>query len=215
MSDDWRLRIDLHESGLARALTERLAASELEHDLESSFRDRVIVSVDEADVFCYTDSREQAERAARLIGSIAEEHGWDVEIELKRWHPVSEEWEDPDVPLPDDGFELAEERKELADREHEDSRSRGYPDYEVRVECRSHRDVNALAAKLEQEGIWSVRRWRYLMIGVADEDSANALAERIRREAPAGCSVTAEGNARAVLDERPFSPFSLFGGLGG
>jgi hypothetical protein len=214
MSDDWRLRIDLHEEGLARALTERLEASELEHDLKSSFHDRVIVSVDQTEVFCYAGSREQAERAAAVIRSLAQEHRWELECDLKRWHPVAEQWEDPDIPLPDAASEQAEERSELAEKEREDWESRGYPDYEVRVQCPSHRDVTELADRLEREGLRTVRRWRYLMIGVADEDSANALAERLRREAPSGCSVTAEGNARALLDERPFNPFSLFGGLG-
>ena len=64
MNDDWRLRIDLHENGLAHRLGELLGAEELEHDLERSFHDRVVVSVDGAEVFCYTGTRPQAERAA-------------------------------------------------------------------------------------------------------------------------------------------------------
>jgi len=60
MTDDWRLRVDLHESGIAHRLTEHLKASHLEHDLHDAFRDRVVVSRDGGEVFCYTDSREQA-----------------------------------------------------------------------------------------------------------------------------------------------------------
>ncbi len=33
MNDDWRVRIDVHDDGLARRLTEQLDADELEHDL--------------------------------------------------------------------------------------------------------------------------------------------------------------------------------------
>ena len=43
MNDDWRLRVEFHEDGVAHALSERLNAAEIEHDLEKSFADRVIV----------------------------------------------------------------------------------------------------------------------------------------------------------------------------
>jgi hypothetical protein len=54
-----------------------------------------------------------------------------------------------------------------------------------------------------------------VLIGATDEDGAKALAERIRAEAPAGSTVTAELNERFVYDNRPWSPFALLGGLGG
>jgi len=37
VSDEWRLRIDVHEEGHARALIDRLEAAELKHDLGSAF----------------------------------------------------------------------------------------------------------------------------------------------------------------------------------
>ncbi len=67
MNDDWRLHIDLHDEGFAHRLGERLQAEELEHDLERSFADKVVVSVDGHDVFCYAGTRAQAEAAQRLI----------------------------------------------------------------------------------------------------------------------------------------------------
>ncbi len=215
MSDDWRLRVDLHEHRLTHALTERLEASELEHDLETSFHDRVIVSGDRSEVFCYAGSRQQAERVEKLIRSLADEHGWRLDCELKRWHPAAEDWEDPDVPLPQADAQLVAERAALMERERAESAAQGYPEYEVRVRCPSHRDCRDLADKLRREGLRALHRWRYLLVGAADEDSADALAERIRREAPAGCVVTAEGNPRAILAERPFNPFTVFGGLAG
>ena len=39
-----------------------------------------------------------------------------------------------------------------------------------------------------------VRRWRFIVVGAETEDEANALAERIRREAPPGTKVVAEGS---------------------
>lgn len=214
MNDDWRLRIDVHEQGLARALTGRLQATELGHDLETSFHDRVVVTVDGADVFCYAGTREQAERAQALIERLAGEHQWQLEFELKHWHPTAEAWEDPDLPLPSTDAERAEERRELMNQERTETNARGYPEYEVRVECESERACEELAQKLSAEGIPSVQRSRFLLVGATDEDAASALAERIRGEAPPGSAVTTEGSYRAALDELP-NPFVLFGGLAG
>ena len=100
MNDDWRLRIELHEHGFAHTLGEQLAGGELEHDLARAFKDRAVVSVEGSEVFCYTGTRDQAERAEKLIHEIAGREGWEVEIELRHWHPTAEEWEDPDAPLP-------------------------------------------------------------------------------------------------------------------
>ena len=215
MNDDWRLRVDLHKDDIANLLTAYLEGSELEHDLETTFHDRVIVSADGPEVFCYTGTREQAERAERVIRSVAAERNWDVDFELRRWHPIAEEWEDPNAPLPSDEAARAAEHAELLKTEREESAVQGHPNYEVRVQCKSHRDTRELADRLEQEGLRLVRRWHYLLLGARDEDEANALAERIRREAPEGCVVTAEGNLLEVYEEGPQNPFAVLGGLGG
>jgi len=123
MSDDWRLRIDLHEEDAAHKLTERLEARELEHDLEASFHDRIVVSRDGGEVFCYAGTREQAERTERLIRSLAAEHGWQLDFDLKRWHPSEEEWEDPDKPLPEGTAERAAERAKLIEKERQEAES--------------------------------------------------------------------------------------------
>lgn len=215
MSNDWRLRIDLHESGIAHRLTEHLEASHLEHDLLDAFHDRVAVSRAGGEVFCYTDTREQAQRAQELIGSLVEQHRWTAALELRRWHPVAEEWEDPDAPVPVSDSERTAEHSERLERERADAAEHGYPDFEVRIECPSSAAAGELAEKLEQEGTPSVRRWKYLLIGAADEDSAQALAARLREQVPAGSTVTVEGTLGAVLEARPSNPFAIFGGLGG
>jgi hypothetical protein len=105
------------------------------------------------------------------------------------------------------------------EEEREESKAQGYPDYEVRVKCRSHGDARELADRLRQEGIPSVHRWQFVVLGAADEDDANALAERIRSEAPPGSTVTAEGSVAEADAEAPHSRFKAFsvflGGLGG
>src|SRR5581483_9195200 len=75
MNDDWRLRIELGEEREARELARRLHDFDREHDLSLAFGDRVVVSRDGADVFCYAANREQTEAAERAIRSLAAESG--------------------------------------------------------------------------------------------------------------------------------------------
>jgi hypothetical protein len=215
MNDDWRLAVDLHQDRLSNLLTARLRGRELRHDLETSFDDRVIVSTDGPEMFCYTGTREQAERAEQVIRSVAAEHQWEVDFELTRWHPVAEEWRDPDEPLPSEEAQRAAEHADMVAQQRAESVAQGHPNYEVRVQGRTHHDTVELAEKLEREGLRVVRRWHFLLLGAADEDDANALAERMRREAPEGSVVTTEGNLREVADEQPQNPFAFLGGLGG
>jgi hypothetical protein len=215
MNDDWRVRIDVHEDGLARGLTEHLDADELEHDLEHSFHDRVVVSIDGPMVFCYTGSRDQAQRVAELVAQIAQAHELTVDVDIAQWHPVAEEWESPDAPRPASPADVDEEFEHRVQDEREESADQGYPDFEVRIQCRSRHDASELSERLDRENITHVHRWSYLLVGATDEDSAQALAERLRGEAPAGAEVVVEQNRRVVYEHRPFNPFTLLGGLGG
>jgi hypothetical protein len=216
VSDDWRLKVELVDHGTARALTERLAAEELSEDFQKSFGDRLIVSGDGNDVLVYAGDREQADAAAEAIRGIATKHGWDVELDLKRWHPTAEEWEDPDKPLPESDADRAAEHARLVAREREETVERGYAEYEVKIHCSSHHDCVKLADRLRDEGLPTAHRWKYILVGATDEDSANALAERLRAEAPPGATVTAEVSERTTWDDDPGrGSFAWFGGLGG
>ncbi len=215
MDDDWRVRIAVNDDGVARVLTEQLDADELEHELRQSFHDRVVVSVDGPLVFCYAGSRDQAQRVADLVRQLAQQHDMTVDVQIAQWHPVSEEWESPDEALPANAAEVEEEREDRIEDEREESAEQGYPDFEVRVQCRSRHDASALSHRLDGENIVHVHRWSYLLVGASDEDSAQALAERLRGEAPAGSEVVVEQNRRVVYEHRPFNPFTLLGGLGG
>jgi hypothetical protein len=215
MNDDWRLRIELDEQGLARRLGERLESGEIEHDLEHAFHERVVVSINGPELFCYTGSREQAERAEELIRRVAGEHSWKIDVQLSHWHPVAEEWQDPDVPEPASASAVETEREERVEDEREESAEQGYPEMEVRVEAGSRHDARELAHRLEAEGLPNIHRHNYVLIGATDEDSAQALAERLRGELPDGTPISVEQNRRAVYDRRVWSPFSVLGGLGG
>lgn len=215
MNDEWRLQIDVRGERDAGSLTERLSAAELEHELSEAFHDRLIVSGDGPRVFVYAGTREQAERARDLIAKLAEAHGWELATELTHWHPDSEEWEDPDLPLPETAAARVAEHEELIAAERERLAETGEPEFEVRVDLPSHREAVRFAERLRAEGLPSVRRWKYLVVGAADEDSAAALATRLEGEAPTGSKVVVEGSGQVAYAERPANPFAVFGGLGG
>lgn len=215
MNDEWRLQIDIQDDAHATALGEHLGARELEHDLSDAFEDRVIVSRDGTRLFLYAGSREQIEAVRKLVDKIAAENGWTIESRLRRWHPAAEDWENPDEPLPQSEDSAEDEHEALIASERGRSERTGEPEYEVRVDLPSHHDAVEFAKRLEAEGIPAVRRWKYLVVGATDEDSAKELAERLRKEAPEGSEVTAEGSGQVAYAERPPNPFAIFGGLGG
>jgi hypothetical protein len=215
MNDDWRVRVILTEDGHARGLSELLTSEQLEHDLESSFHDRVVVSIDGPEVFCYSGTRAQAEAVEQLVRQLAQQHSWELRTELAHWHPTAEEWEDPDVPLPTDAAGAGAEREERVSQERVESADQGYPEFEVRIQCHSRHEAAELSHRLGEEGMPNLHRWSYVLVGATDEDSADALAERLRAEAPAGSTVVVERNQRAIYEDRPWSPFALLGGLAG
>ena len=214
MNDDWRVRIDLHDDGFAHRLGESLQAEELESDLRRSFADRVVISVDGSEMFLYAADRAQAEAAQQLVGRISAEHGWKLDTELRRWHPVAEIWEDPENPEPTtESQEHTEEQIRIAG-ERRDSAEEGYPEFEVRVTCDSRREAVTLSERLDGEGIANVHRWNWVLIGAGDEEDGQAIAERLRGELP-GAEITVEANLRTVWKNQPGNPFAWLGGLAG
>jgi hypothetical protein len=214
VNDDWRLHIDLHEVGRARTLIDRLNAHQLQHDLSEAFHDRVIVTQDGDQVFLYAGTCEQAEKARDAIEAEARQHGWMVNIDLRRWHPIAEEWEDPNKALPADEHAKRAEREALMAQEREETTQRGYPEFEVRVDLPSRHVAVHFSEQLRKEGLPVVHRWKYLLVGATDEDSAKALADRIRGEAPTGSRVNVEGTWAAVFSASSPNPFAVLGGLG-
>lgn len=215
MNDDWRLQVDFNDPSHAGPMVERLGAHELEHDLSNAFHDRVIVSREGATVFLYAGSREQAEAARNLVLSLAQQHGWKLSADLTHWHPEAEDWEDPDKPLPKNDAAKTAEHEALIAAERRQVEESGHPEFEVRVDLPSRHEAAQFADTLRSEDLPLVHRWKYLLIGVTDEDSGKELTERIQAQAPPGSKVSFEGTWAAAYAERPPTPFAILGGLGG
>jgi hypothetical protein len=216
MDDDWRLQIDLDDEGVAGNLADHLRAAELEHDLSLDIDRRVIVSHEGERIFLYAGDREQLDRAQGAIRKFVDSKGWKANLELRHWHPVADEWEDPDAPLPTTDAEKEGEHEELMKTEDEETAARhGRAEFEVSVKFPSNHEAREFAKKLKDEGLQPVRRFHYMVVGAADQDAADKLAERIRAEAPADAEVKAEYSLRELWDEQPPNPFFFLGGLAG
>ena len=131
-----------------------------------------MISVDGHEMFLYAADRAQAEAAQQVVERIASEHGWQLDTELRRWHPVAEIWEDPDNPEPRNADEQRTEEEIRNAGERRDSAEDGYPAIEVRVTCGSRHEAVELSERLDHEGIANVHRWSWVLIGARDEETA-------------------------------------------
>jgi hypothetical protein len=214
MNDDWRVQVTCPTTATAANLSELLREGDFQHSLQDAAGERVVVSVDGHELFLYAGTRAQADRATEAVKSLIASSGVTVRTELRRWHPVSEQWIDADLPLPESESAIAAEHAEMIAAERNEQTSLNYAEWEVRISTDSHRQTLELADKLRQDGIPSLRRWRFLLVGAADEDTAKALAERIRAVAGPGAKVEVEASYQSVEAEVGTNPFAIFGGLG-
>jgi hypothetical protein len=216
MDDDFRLQIDLDDKGIAGQLADHLRASEIQGELAADLNEKMIVSNEGQVTYVYAATREPLDWVQGVIEKFAREKDWNVTMDLRRWHHESEQWEDPGAPLPATEAEKEAEHEALIETEAEETAERGgRAEFEVKVEFPSHREAHDFAEKLAAEGLEPVRRWRYLVVGAADEDAAQELASRIREEAPSDGKVTVEYSLNELWRKQPANPFFFLGGLAG
>jgi hypothetical protein len=193
-NDDWRIRIEVEEEERASGFLERLTgnlgseARELATNLESH---RLAVYRDGETVFVYAATRVAAEQALAVVQAELREH--DIEArtsQIEHWLDDEDRWDDEP---PGETWE----EEELA---------RGFAPWEVRVECASQQEARRLADQLETEGYRPERRFRYLIVGTATREDAEALPTRRHGEVAPGGGL--------VYEVEPANPFAIFGGMG-
>jgi hypothetical protein len=214
MSDDWRVTVDFDDEGDGTQLVEWLSARRLEAAERKRLGGRVVVSRDGPRVFLYADEEQQARDAEGFIRAHLSSEGRAANVSLERWHPVEQDWKDASVPLPETEEEINAEHERQQAREASESFARGHAEWEVRVALPSREATEAVAEQLEAEGLPVVRRSTFLLVGTANRDDAEALAERLRAESPEGAKVEVEPGGGMVWEVMPNNPFAVFGGLG-
>lgn len=190
-SDDWRVTITVSgETGAGQA--QSLALRQAEEDIRGQVGRGIAVGAGDGQVFLYAGTEAAARDAGRVACDVLAGHGMAAGSAVHRWHPLEEQWEDPGVPMPQTKAERETEHQRLVDAETAESQAAGIAQWDVRVELGSHRRAVALARELESEGRAVVRRWKFLLVGVSNEDEARELAGQIRQQAPPGTAVLVE-----------------------
>jgi hypothetical protein len=209
--NDWRVTVRLHAGQQAGNAVEHLNAHKVEKEVQTRLGGRVVVGADGgSELFLYAHSQDAAAVAQQSVSDLLSSHGIGADYTVERWHPIAEEWEPADVPLPSTAAAVQAEHRQLGAEETSESVSSGVAMFEVRVQLTSHRESVALAARLAAEGYSVVRRWRFLVVGANNEDQAAQFAAAIRQEAPADAVITTE----EVGPDRPYTVFELAAGSG-
>lgn len=220
--DDWRVTVALREEADAERLRQALNEHEVEEEVRDRLGTRIAVGEGDGVVFLYTNAREAAREAERVVGEILLAQGLDADLAIDRWHPIEERWEDERVRLPATEAERHTEHERLEEDEIAESEQLGAALWEVRVELGTHHDAIALAERLQagSEPLvpgWTfpvVRRWKYLLIGADNEDQANQIAQRLKGELPPRATIQVEPSGALVWQTIRGTPFAVFGGLG-
>jgi hypothetical protein len=202
-SNDWRVTISLTSPADVDPARRSLSEHEVEEDVRRRLGRSIAVGAGDSQIFLYAGTEVAAREADRVAREALNQQGIQADFALHRWHPIEEEWEDPEVALPRTEAERQAEHQRLDDAETAESVATGVSQWVARVELSSHREAVALERKLRGEGRAVVRRWRFLVAGASNEDDAQELAEQIRREAPPDATVRAEHSGLFL----PFIPF--------
>ena len=205
MADDWRVTVAFVDAIDAHATVQALR----EHHADSSRRQRedgVAVSVDGPHLFLYAATEEVARAAERVVRAVLAQYqlvtAW---VRLDRWHPDEQDWEDAAVPMPGSDQERAAERQRLMEDQNQQSAAAGQAGWLVRVDLPSRRQAVELAQRLRTQGRPVVRRWKYLILGAANEDEADALAEAVAAQSPPDATVQTQANPNVTFYDQPGS----------
>ena len=142
----------------------------MEEDVRRQLGRTIVVGAGDSQIFLYAGTEIAAVEAERVARGVLAQHDIQAEFAVHRWHPIEEQWESPDVAMPQTEAERQAEHQRLVDSETAESLAAGTGRWQARVEFPSHREAVALARKLEGEGRAVVRRWKFLIISADNED---------------------------------------------
>lgn len=206
--DEWRVQVELEGDDDGHSLGERLHSLELDDEARERLGGAVIVTRDGPHLFLYAWHDESAREAERVVRELMDEMGLAGQVELKRWHPVADEWRPADEPLPDDDASLAAEEA-VAERTGEEEGAAGDYPWQVVIDLPHIRSTLDLAKELEGRDLPVKRRFKYLLVGAPTEEAAIELGESLEDKVPDGSHVGIRANPK----DRPQPSFVWLGSL--
>ena len=88
--EDWRVEVELDDEQHGYSLGERLRALDLDDEARKRLGRQVIVTRDGSRLFLYTETRDEADEAARVVQELASDDRLTVELHTTRWHPAEQ-----------------------------------------------------------------------------------------------------------------------------
>ncbi len=205
MADDWRVTVAFVDAIDADAAVQALREHQAGGHAPSA-RDGVAVSVDGPHLFLYAATEDVARAAERVVREVLAQYQLvTAGVRLDRWHPDEQDWEDAAVRMPGSEEERAAERQRLMDDQTQQSAAAEQAGWLVRVNLPSRGQAVELAERLRAQGRPVVRRWKYLILGAANEDEADALAEAVTAQSPADATVQTQANPNVTFYDQPRS----------
>lgn len=125
IEDEFRVEIELDDDEHGLSLSERLRAVDLDDEARERLGSRVVVTRDGSMVFLYAHTRESCAEAERVARDLVAADELSAEVRSTRWHPVAQDWEDADKPLPETPDALAAEEEALTEREEDPAHDDG------------------------------------------------------------------------------------------
>jgi len=151
-STDWRVTISLSGQANVEQARQSFSEKEVEQDVRGRLGHNIVVGAGDSQIYLYAGTELAAREAERTAREVLGELGIEAEFALHRWHPIEEEWQSPDVAMPQTEAERQAEHQRLEAAETVESLDFGSAQFQARAELPSHRDAVALADKLQAEG---------------------------------------------------------------
>jgi hypothetical protein len=93
MAEDWRVELDVEDHDALRRALDRLRERGVAREARHRLGDDVTISVDPERIFAYTETREGAQEAARVLMELAESHHLEVRATIAQWRADEERWD--------------------------------------------------------------------------------------------------------------------------
>ena len=215
VAEDFRVTVRLRADSHTEPLLKALHAHEVEDDARERFGDRIAVSGSGDQAFLYADSESAARHAQTSVSNCSQRRAGKASSSSIAGTTPKRSGRTRACRCRQRPRRNRPSTRSSSNRKPPSPGRPGLPSGSCASRLASHHDAHALAETLAAEGITNIiRRWKFLIVGTADEDDADTLAERLKGELPPGGTIHIEPGSGLAWEFAPKNPFAVFGGLG-